>query len=93
MNLGLRIFYESDVRPWLASRRNEIHGAYVGAGWRHINGYERLGRLVWGTAIILLWIVFCAAAVLLFSAIVVTVVEAVTCIFKPGCTVLFRPPQ
>jgi hypothetical protein len=93
MNLGFRIFYESDVRPWLASRRNEIHDAYVGPGWRHINGYERLGRLVWGTALILLWIVLCAATGLFFLAIVVTVVEAVACLFKPGCTVSFRPPQ
>jgi len=93
MNLGLRVFYESDVRPWLVSRRNEIHDAYVGPGWRHINGYERLGRFAWGTALIFLWTMFCAAAVLLFLAIVVTIVEVIACFFRPGCTVSFHPPQ
>jgi hypothetical protein len=93
VKLGLRIFYETDVKPWLASRHEEIRRAYVGPGWRHINNYERLGRSVWGTVLILLWIALCSACLLFFVGIVMTVVELITCVFKPGCTISFHPPE
>jgi hypothetical protein len=93
MKLGLRIFYESDVRPWLASRRDEIHDAYVGPGWHRINGYERLGRSLWGTVLLLVWIILSIACLLFFAGAVVTVAELIACLFKPTCTISLRPPE
>lgn len=92
MNLGFRLFYRADVKPWIKSRQEEIHRAYVGPGWTLINGYEKLGRIIGGTALVLSWIVLCVATAVLFLVIVVNVVEGLACLFNPGCTVSFRPP-
>lgn len=56
VNLGFRIFYEHDVKPVVSNMYREVRGTYVGPGWRHINGYERLGRVVAGTLLLGLWI-------------------------------------
>ena len=59
MNLGFKIFYESDLKPWFRSRWREIRAVYVGSGRRRINGYERMGRVVSGTALAVFWIGMC----------------------------------
>jgi len=92
VNFGLRIFYQTDLKPWIRSVYEEIHSAYAGPGWRHINGYARLGRFVCGTALILIWIVLCVATACLFFGFLLNVFEAIACLFNANCTISFRPP-
>jgi hypothetical protein len=54
-----RTIYEHDIRPLLVfvhKASSEVRSVYVGPPGRAINGYERLGRIVAGTLLVLFWL-------------------------------------
>ena len=66
-----KIFYERDVRPGLAKARSEVSEILAGPGWKRINGYEKLGRVMcaasFAAALAAVWLLvagFCVALVL-----------------------------
>ena len=93
LKLGLRLFYEEDIKAPLALVRSEIVGVYVGPGWRSINWYERLGRVIAGTGLVLVWLLICIGAVLLFFATVMMFFKLVRCLFNPACQIAIQPRE
>jgi hypothetical protein len=54
---AFRQFYREDARPWIMARLLELHDIYVGENWQAINGYERIGRAICGTLLLVVWII------------------------------------
>jgi hypothetical protein len=70
-----RIFYEQDIRRPLSAVYAEVRSVYVAPTDRAINGYERLGRIIAGTLLVLAWLGLCSFVVGAFVGLIVLAFE------------------
>jgi hypothetical protein len=59
MNIGWRVFYEQDIRGNLRRIHEsylQVRSVYIGPPGRSINRYERLGRFIVGTLLVIVWL-------------------------------------
>lgn len=56
---SFRVFYEQDIQRWIRNAGDvfaTVRAVYVGPTGGRINVYERVGRFILGTLLVLAWI-------------------------------------
>ena len=74
---SFRVFYRQDVRPFAVTIRDDLRKAYIGPNWSSINGYEKVGRAVCGTAHLIIWVLLLALWAALWLGVCGLIIEGV----------------